>query len=385
MLSRTGSQKEVGFRADGQRQPFDESGLVEMFICKLELERLCADKLDGKSKSESALQMENKVLKERLRQLRQNIAILNSMIDEIKNGYGQNTEIEIQMKGMQPQNDQNDSAIFQDYANEISDLQLQNGALSSKDLEIVLDLLGGHRVYVVGQNDRLMSLNHRLMLESEQLRKEIQKLRELLGDDNSLMRNLLSQGRFNLEIEITHDIEQLHKQLKDMQQVCQYLQTKNTELEGALQKANEFERENIGLKDQIRKRNDELSNEREIANDLRDRLESLAGQPSVDASIKVRIEELEKQLRNFNDLKVDFEELNTTNLDLNQKIKELGVELEDVKRELLTKEEKLKDFEEASLDLRNQLDSNRQSLSSQKDLETENQQLKSRLKESLRL
>lgn len=231
-----------------------------------------------------------------------------------------------------------------------------------------------------------MSLNHRLMLESEQLRKEIQKLRELLGDDNSLMRSLLGQGRFNLEIEITHDIEQLHKQLKDMHQVCQYLQTKNGELETMLSKTKNWEEDNEALREQIRKRNDELSNEREIANDLRDRLESINGQPSVDLSTaKIRIEELEKQLRNFNDLKVDLEELSTTNLDLNQKIKELGVELEDLKQDLLTKDEKLKDYEEASSDLRLQLDSNRQDLSNKKDLESEIQALKHKLQDSLKL
>jgi predicted nuclease with TOPRIM domain len=59
--------------------------------------------------------------------------------------------------------------------------------------------------------------------------------------------------------------------------VCQYLQTKNGELETMLSKTKNWEEDNEALREQIRKRNDELSNEREIANDLRDRLESING------------------------------------------------------------------------------------------------------------
>jgi hypothetical protein len=61
------------------------------------------------------------------------------------------------------------------------------------------------------------------------------------------------------------------------------------------------------------------------------------------------------------------------------------VELEDLKQDLLTKDEKLKDYEEASSDLRLQLDSNRQDLSNKKDLESEIQALKHKLQDSLKL
>lgn len=68
--------------------PANELSMLETFLCKLELERICFDKIDGKSKSEAALHMENRILKDRLKQLRQNIVILNGMIEDIKRGYG---------------------------------------------------------------------------------------------------------------------------------------------------------------------------------------------------------------------------------------------------------------------------------------------------------
>lgn len=114
-----------------QTMPANELSMLETFLCKLELERICFDKIDGKSKSEAALHMENRILKDRLKQLRQNIVILNGMIEDIKRGYGQNTEIEINLKS---RNDdfREQNGNFQEYANEINDLQVQNSTLKGK-------------------------------------------------------------------------------------------------------------------------------------------------------------------------------------------------------------------------------------------------------------
>ena len=60
-----------------------ESHLIEEFLVKLELERLSSAKVSGGSNAERALHLENKILKKRLRTLKDNINILNSMIDQV--------------------------------------------------------------------------------------------------------------------------------------------------------------------------------------------------------------------------------------------------------------------------------------------------------------
>jgi ubiquinone biosynthesis protein COQ9 len=61
-----------------------QAKLFETFLLKLELERLHSLKSGGISNAEKALQTENKILRQRLRTLKDNIAVLNEMIDQIK-------------------------------------------------------------------------------------------------------------------------------------------------------------------------------------------------------------------------------------------------------------------------------------------------------------
>lgn len=74
--SKSGSQLFIQWNPD--------SHLIEEFLVKLELERLSNAKGQSPSNAEKALQIENKILKQRLRTLKDNINILNSMIEHIR-------------------------------------------------------------------------------------------------------------------------------------------------------------------------------------------------------------------------------------------------------------------------------------------------------------
>lgn len=65
-----------------------QSNLLEVFLLKIELERLSRERGGNISGSEKALQVENKILKQRLHTLGENLMLLNSRLEEVRSGWG---------------------------------------------------------------------------------------------------------------------------------------------------------------------------------------------------------------------------------------------------------------------------------------------------------
>lgn len=57
-------------------------------MLKIELERLSRERGGNISGSEKALQVENKILKQRLHTLGENLMLLNSRLEEVRSGWG---------------------------------------------------------------------------------------------------------------------------------------------------------------------------------------------------------------------------------------------------------------------------------------------------------
>jgi hypothetical protein len=73
---------------EDQPQPADANLLIGQFLVKLELLRLTEFPGDGSSSSraEFMLAKENEILRSRLATLKENISVLNKMIEQIKQG-----------------------------------------------------------------------------------------------------------------------------------------------------------------------------------------------------------------------------------------------------------------------------------------------------------
>ena len=150
-----------------------QASLIEVFLVKLELERLTSQRGQGVSKAEQALQIENKILKQRLRTLKDNINILNSMIDHIKIGGGKKNSSD--RKESQISNDGRQSELGRGRDEETADVRV-----IADDIKQVYN----NNQSLKDQNNRLMVVNEKLLNESESLRKEIYRLRNLFGDES---------------------------------------------------------------------------------------------------------------------------------------------------------------------------------------------------------
>ena len=159
--------------------------LLEVFLVKLELERLTYSKSLPYSNAERALQIENKILKQRLRTLKDNIGILNGMIDQIKFSGGRDASTGRRTVSATKHGSSENALAVREFnapdgpGARSSDHKVTAFDSRSDELRVAIK----NSQSLKDQNQRLMGVNEKLLNESETLRKEIHRLRNLFGED----------------------------------------------------------------------------------------------------------------------------------------------------------------------------------------------------------